>query len=358
MRLDDLKQAMDTIALDVEPVHRQEYQQAVDGRVRARRRYRAVAAGALGAAAVLAAAVVAPTVMDDASPTPPSDKDNGVVDKSDGDLGTTLPAVTEKGVVFYTQPAGARLVGHAVSDPGQRSITFSATPTTLNLAWSAECWDPLVTGVGNGAGYRVLVNGKFLEGGSPCAGGSPDGPIQPGGSFGGGSRTQNAAGWAKYGVKVGEPFEVTLKLDDTGENSYRQGVAPQLAAAIFTRGPADLISGVWVDRENVHEGHLYRAIAWEIGRVVDGRRARVVLGLPASDHKLYVESGAEHVRGALVLSSGPQGGRTSFQPGVSSGGLSGDLVSPERGSVSISGWGRRGSPASGTIYVVAYERVE
>jgi hypothetical protein len=87
MRLDDLKQAMDTIALDVEPVHRQEYQQAVDGRVRARRRYRAVAAGALGAAAVLAAAVVAPTVMDDASPTPPSDKDNGVVDKSDGDLG-------------------------------------------------------------------------------------------------------------------------------------------------------------------------------------------------------------------------------------------------------------------------------
>jgi len=358
MRLDDLKQAMDTIALDVEPVHRQEYQQAVDGRVRARRRYRAVAAGALGAAAVLAAAVVAPTVMDDASPTPPSDKDNGVVDKSDGDLGTTLPAVTEKGVVFYTQPAGARLVGHAVSDPGQRSITFSATPTTLNLAWSAECWDPLVTGVGNGAGYRVLVNGKFLEGGSPCAGGSPDGPIQPGGSFGGGSRTQNAAGWAKYGVKVGEPFEVTLKLDGSGKSSYRHGVAPQMGAAIFTRGPAELVNGVWVSKERVYEGHLYRAVAWKFGKVVDGRRSKITLDLPASDHKLYVESGADHVRGALILDHGPQQIQTWFQPGVSTGGSGGDLVSPERGRVSVSAWGHKDSPATATIYVVAYERVE
>ncbi len=356
MRLDELKQAMETIAHDVEPVDRQEYQQAVDGRVRARRHHRAVGAGVLAAAAVLAALVVIPNVVDDATPTPPSDKDNKVVDKGDEDPGTTLPTVTEKGVVFYTQPAGAGLVGHAVSDPGQRSITFSVTPTTLDLAWSDDCWDPEVKGVRKGADYRMLVNGKFVMG-SRCAG-SPSGPIEPGGSFGGGSPIQNAAGWAKYGLKVGEPFEVTLKLDGTGRNSYRHGVAPQLAAAIYTRGPEELINGVWVSEERVYEGHLYRAVAWEFGKVVDGRRSRVTLDLPPSDDKLYVESGADHVRGALVLSSGPHGGRTSFQPGVSMGGSNGDLISPDRGSVSVSGWGRGDSPASATIYVVAYELVE
>lgn len=356
MRLDELKQAMETIAHDVEPADRQEYQQAVDGRVRARRRNRVVGAGVIASAAVLAAVIVAPTVLDNAAPTPPSNQDDGVVDKSDKTT-TSLPTLEEKGVAFYTQPAGARLVGHAVSDPGQRSISFTVTPATLDLAWSAECWDPTVKGVGTGADYRVLVNGRFLEGGN-CGGQPPYEPIEPAGHFGGGSPTQNAAGWAKYGLKLDTPFEVTLKLEGTGKNSYRHGVAPQLGAAIYTRGPDEVINGVRINPEHIYKGRLYRAVAWKFGQVVDGRRSVITLDLPASDHKLYVERGAVKVRGAFVLSGGPQRARRLFSAGVSSGGSRGDLVSPERGNVSVSGWGRKDSPASGTIYLIAYELVD
>ncbi len=263
--------------------------------------------------------------------------------------------MTEKGTVFYTRPAGATLVEHSVSDPGQRSISFTVTPATLDLAWSGFCWDPAVKGVGKGAGYRMLVNGKFL-GGSNCEG-SPDGPIEPEVHFGE-SPTQNARGWAEYGVKVDTPFEVTLKLEDTGRNSYRHGIAPQMGAAIFTRGPEQLINGVLVNPERIYEGPLYRAVAWKFGKVVDGRRSNITLDLPASDHKLYVEYGADHARGALVLDAGPRLGRHSFQPGVSVGGSSGDLVSADRGSVSLSGWGRHDSLAAATIYVIAYELVD
>jgi len=59
-----------------------------------------------------------------------------------------------------------------------------------------------------------------------------------------------------------------------------------------------------------------------------------------------------------MLSSGPRAGRTSFQPGVSTGGSSGDLISPDRGSVSVAGLGRKDSPAAATIYVIAYELVD
>ncbi len=360
MRLDELKQAMETIAHDVEPADRQEYQQAVDGQIRARRRNRVVGAGVLASAAVLAAMVVIPNVMDDAAPTPPSDKNDGVVDKSksNGNVDeTSLPTLTEKGTVFYTRPAGATLVEHAVADPGQRSITFSVTPTTLDLAWSDFCWDPAEKDAGNnGAGYRMLVNGKFVTG-SNC-GGSPYGPIEPGGYFGGGSPTQNAAGWAKYGLKVDTPFEVTLKLEDTGTNSYRHGVAPQLGAAIYTRGPDEVINGVGINPEHIYKGRLYRAVARKFGQVVDGRRSGITLDLPASDHKLYVERGAVRMRGAFVLDRGPQLGLTLFQQGVSSRTSSGNLVSPERGSVSLVGWGHKDSPASGTIYLIAYELVD
>ncbi len=361
MRLDELKQAMGTIAEDLDSVDRQAYQRAVDDRVSARRRHRVVGAGLVAAVAVLAAVVVTPRLMPDTTPPIATDNSNedgdkSRVGKSNKDVDTTsLPTLTDNGTVFYTQPAGATLIGHAVSDPGQLSLTFTVTPTTLDLAWSDFCWDPAIKNYGEGAGYRMLVNGQFF-GGSDC-GGLPYGPIEPMSSFDG-SPTQNAAAWAKYGVRVGAPFEVTLKLNGTGKASYRRGVAPQLGVAIFTNAPEELINGVRVDMQQIHKGRLYRAVAWEFGEVVDGRRSAITLELPASDHKLYVESGADHVRGALVLDSGSPLSRHSFNPGVSSGGSSGDLVSPERGSISIFGWGRNDSPATGTIYMIAYELVE
>lgn len=355
MNIDELKQSLTTVADEVDDLGSHDRLAGVESKVATRRRT-TILGTSLAAAVAIVAVAVAPSVLDGADdrtpptdPTPTRKSGNPDVDE------TSLPTVVEKGTTFYTEPAGASLFALAVADPDQQTLTMKVVPRTLDLSWTDFCWDPSVKDLDNGADFKVFINGTFI-GGSTC-GGRPYGPIEAESSFGGSSAT-NEETWAQYGVQVGQSFEMSIQLRQHGEHSSAHGVDPRMGLAIFERAPEQQIHGVGLNPESIFKGHLYRLVASQFGEVVDGERTRITLDLPESDQKLYVERGAAHVRGALVVDGGPQLGSTSFQPGVSTGGSSGDLVSPDRGSITVSGWGREDSPASGTIYALVYELVE
>ena len=220
MNIDELRQSLSAIAEDARPdaTTTAERIDAVDQLVKDQRRNTVV--GAVAAAAVAIAAVaIAPAVLGGSDSTEPAHHtDNG------------LPAVVERGTAFYTQPAGSTLIGHGVAEPGAREISFTFTPSTLNLSWEQECWDPQLKGLDKGAWYSSYVNGHPL-GGSTCQGPASADPLNGTGSFGE-SPAANENGWQDMGVQVGEPSTFTLRLTKHADRA----VDPQLVAGVWSAG--------------------------------------------------------------------------------------------------------------------------
>lgn len=336
MKIDELKQTLTEMADEVEDRGGLDRLAGVDHKVTARRRTTAV--GMTLAAVVTAAAVAIVPNLDGSHHTPPAD--------TNGKQTSSLPTITDKGTSFYSSPGGAALLGHVVAEPGQREVSFTFTPDTLNLSWEQFCWDPSRSG-SHGAEYSTFVNGHPL-GGSTCAGG-PDGPMSGTSSFGDGSPRRNAMGWARLDVRVGKSSTFTVRITKHADRS----VDPQLGAAVYAHAPQMLDGGVWYDRQVVYLGHTYEAAAVN-SAALSGRLTRVSVDLPPSDTKLYVFQGATHLKGQLKLIT--RGGSGMLLPAGSLGGGNGDLVDPDQGSVTVSGASKDGK-STGTIYVVVYQRV-
>ena len=130
------------------------------------------------------------------------------------------------------------------------------TPTTLDLTWAADCWDPAVTSPARAparaANYQLFVNDQPLFE-TPCSGDS-FGPLGPSSSFDGGP-ARNANAWRQFGLRVGEPVTFTMRVK---ASSADRGVAPQPLFAVWEQAPRTQIDGVWHDDEVVVAGHTYR----------------------------------------------------------------------------------------------------
>ncbi len=338
MNIDELKQTLTEVADEVDDRGGLDRLTGVDHKVTARRRTAAV--GMTLAAVITAVAVaIVPTVLDGSDSTSPADQT--------GKQTSSLPTITDRGTTFYTSPGGAALLGHVVSEPGQREVSFTFTPDTLNLTWEQFCWDPNRAGGEHGAEYSTFVNGHPL-GGSTCAGG-PDGPISGTSSFGSGSPRSNGSGWAGLGVRVGKPSTFTVRITKHADHS----VASQLGAAIYAHAPQVHDAGVWYDQQVVYLGHTYEAAAVS-SAALSGRLTRASADLPPSDTKLYVFLGVTHLKGQLQLGSGGGSGMNLARGSL--GGGTGDLVDSDQGSVTVSGSSKDGK-STGTIYVVVYQRV-
>ena len=337
MNIDELKQTLSQVADEVDDRGGHDRLAGVDHKVATRRRSITVGT-AVAAVITIAAVAIAPSLVG-GSGTPPAD--------SNRTRTSSLPTITDRGTAFYTSPGGAALLGHVVARPGQREVSFTFTPKTLNLTWEQFCWDPDRSRGGHGADYSTFVNGHPL-GGSTCAG-RPDGPIAGTSSFGGGSPHSNAAGWARLGVRVGKPSTFTVRITEHADRS----VAPQLGGAVYAHAPQEHSAGVWYDRQIVYLGHTYDAAVMK-SATVSGRLTRVSVDLPPSDTKLYVFQGVTNLNGQLKLVAG--GGSGMGLPRGSLGGGNGALVDPDQRSVTVSGSSKDGK-STGTIYVVVYQRV-
>ncbi len=339
MNIDELRQSLSAIAEEARPdaTTPDERIDAVDQLVKDHRRNSVV--GAVAAAAVAIAAVaIAPAVLGGSDSTEPAHHtDNG------------LPAVVERGTAFYTQPAGSTLIGHEVAEPGAREISFTFTPSTLNLSWEQECWDPQLKGLDKGAWYSSYVNGHPL-GGSTCQGPASADPLNGTGSFGE-SPAANENGWQDMGVKVGEPSTFTLRLTQHADRA----VDPQLVAGVWERGEQVQTDGVWYDRQLVYKGHSYQVVAAKVAQLDGTRAVTAGVDLPASEHQLYVYQGAQHVTSGLQLHA-DSSGVTQLGKGVTGGG-SGDTVPLDRRTAQV-----RAHPvnpdAAGQIFVLVYERTD
>ena len=337
MNIDELKRGLATIADEVEDSGSLDRLAGVDHKAAVQRRARVLGTGLVAAVAVAAVALAPSVVSRSHAPTQPADHGDG------------MPTVTQRGVAFYTQPAGSTLIGHVAAVPGATRVSFTFTPNTLDLGWDDECWDPGVKEVDRGAWYSASVNGHPL-GSSTCQG-KPDGGPLSATSFFSDSPTGNGRGWSRLGVRVGEPSTFTVRIT----KPPGLGAAPQMVAGVWERGEHLETDGVWYDRQLVYRGHAYQAVDARVAQLDGTRVAQATVVLPPSDHPLYVYRGAQHVTHGLQL-AGDSAGLVQLGAGVTGGG-SGHTVAVGRTHAVV-----RAHPKSpetrGQIFVLVYERID
>ncbi|HEY7043825.1 MAG TPA: hypothetical protein VH419_09175 [Nocardioidaceae bacterium] len=337
MKVDELKQGLATLAEETENRGIHERLVGIDGKVASHRRAKWIGTGVVAMLAI-AAAAIAPGILDTNADRTPAAND-------DRHAGFNLPTVSDHGTTFYTDPAGARLIGHGVADPGATEVSFSFTPSTLDLAWEGFCWDPTLAAAAQGADYSTFVNGNPVSG-STCQDSPGPYPVAPTGSFGS-SPSQNVNAWADLGVVVGKPSTFTLRI--TGHAG--RSIAPQLGGAVYERGTQQRIEEIWYPQQVVFDDHTYQAVASNV-RGFEGRKpSQISIGLPRADHAWYVFRGADHVHGGVNVSA------MGHLPAGVPGGGTGDLVPIDDRTFTVTARGL--SPDSrGTIYVVVYKRID
>ncbi|MBA2716109.1 MAG: hypothetical protein H0U51_03495, partial [Propionibacteriales bacterium] len=215
MNLDDLKQTLTTMADDVQvqdPVARIA---GVDDKLRAARRRKAAAAGVGAAAAAAVLAVGVPSVFSAAPDqgTGPAERGERVNSEEPtkrdrgGIIATSLPTVEDNGAVFYSEPGGDTLIGSAVGEPGQTSVTLTVTPETQALSYVQFCWQPGVE-ISDPVDYSSFLNGRPNTG-SGCD--ARYGPLQPEIQFSDDPEV-NSLGWQHMGVTPGEPMTFRIAV--------------------------------------------------------------------------------------------------------------------------------------------------
>ena len=340
MNIDELKRSLATMADEADESDHGGAATRLDGidhKVSRQRRMSVLATG-LAAAVAVAAVVGVPAVLDR------SDHRTPLTDHS-----SSLPTLVDHGTAIYTSPAGDRLIGHGVATPGERVISFTFTPTTLDLNWEQFCWDPAVRPRGHGADYSTSVNGHPLTS-STCQDAPGTDPVDGTSTFGD-TPTSNANGWSDLGVEVGKPSTFMLRISGHAD----RGVAPQLGAVVYENGPRLETDGVWYDQQVVYKGHTYEAVAAKASPLERDGHTTLTVELPQSDHQIYVYTGAQHVRGGMLLGSGSQG-LIQLGKGVTGGG-SGDLVRLGKASVTVVA-NTKDPRSTGTIYALVYVQVD
>ncbi|MEP6665806.1 MAG: hypothetical protein ABJA81_05105 [Nocardioidaceae bacterium] len=348
MNIDDLKQSLAVMADDVHDLETTDRLAGIDHKVKTKRRT-VVTGAAFVAAVMITAIVVTPNVTGNGDTNPPATDQTASNPDKTGVTKTSLGTVNDHETLFYTEPAGATLIGHVVANAGDRTVSLVVTPSTLDLAWTDVCWDPGGNNKGR-ASSNTSVNGHPL-GASSCSG-APDGPLVAQGNFGD-SPAVNEASWRSLGVKVGQPTTITMRLD----TRHGSGDQPQLGFAVYERGEQRQEQGLWFEGQVVRNGHTYQAMSWTISDLSGLPRTTINLDLPESVYPLYVVAGAEHLNGRLVLSENDD---TSvvFRAGLTdAGGRTGDMVSSSEHFVTAVGRSDNGA-TTGRIYLIAYVRID
>jgi hypothetical protein len=278
MRIDEFKHALGTIADDLGEIDQVDFLGEVDRKVSHARRVRAVGAGGgLVAAVTVGALVLAPGLLGGGQgDVPPAEQPT-----AEG-FATDLPTVVDNGVAFYETPAGDRLVGHAVSEPGEVRVRFEFTPQTADLSYAFTCWGP---GADRELFVELAVNGQGLTSTS-CAPAMEEQPLlNTPNTFG--TPAENAASWQqRAGVQPGESVTVEAAILPP----YRdKPAAEQLRIAVgFYENSADVIvrDDLTVERQTVFDGHTYQLVDTALGEM-SGRRLELTASLAGVDGRAW-----------------------------------------------------------------------
>jgi hypothetical protein len=181
--------------------------------------------------------------------------------------------------------AGDRLLGAKFGAAGDASVSFDVTVPDTRVSFSIAC-----SGVRPGAMADLEVNGR------PVAGSGCDRIAEL--DAGGNRIGQGNEGWdPSLGIRPGATVHVTLRL---GPHGKAPGPLDDLVlgAAVYHDAPPVARVAGWDIPELVEgpDGHLYRYTDDVESR--PGQR-RLVLHLPASPHRRFVQYASAHARGML-----------------------------------------------------------
>ncbi len=358
MKLDDLKQTLTTMANDVQVQDPAARIAGVDDKLRAARRRKAVGAGVGVAAAATVLAVAVPSVFSSAPDQGPGPAGRGeqvntqepTTRERDGIIATSLPTVEDNGTVFYSEPGGDTLIGEAVGEPGQTSVTLTVTPETQDLAHVQFCWQPGVgdSGVSDAVDYNSFVNGR-PNNGSEC--GARYGPLQPEIRFSD-DPAVNSRGWQHQGVTPGEPMTFRIAVPPS-QRRQAEAAGVQLGVALYANtGRRVEDYGTTIPTEAVFAGHSYTLVDRKFTSFVD-HQGEIDVPLPASTSPLYVVSGVRGVSSRYVV-TGPNNTLNKSMVGGAS-----EFSSPvRRGQQVATVKVRSPEDAEGQLYLLIYERID
>lgn len=344
MRLDQLKDSLADLAEEVPTDESYARLSGVNDKIARARRQRQWGTAAVVVAAVLAVIAIPSVVIrgDKADrPTPPTATDEG------------LSTIEEKGIAFYTDAAGSKLIGHIVTDEGASTGQITVVPETLDLAWSADCYLDMPERQVDQKRLVWLdlrVNGRDL--GSQSCGGRPadSAPLEAGSYFGANSSpAANERGWADLGTGVGE--SMTFELEIRGA---RDLVAEaQVAAGLYERGSYSQHSGVWLADRETWSGADYEFVGL---RIADFERTPSVVteNLSEPDGGTIARIGLVDTADGRGLAVSATGGSARYEldDGASF------VVRPKEGLAQMRiRIGMQRSDVSGSIYVAEYRRV-
>jgi hypothetical protein len=286
MTIDELRQTLSTMAEEVDSVDAATRLRAIDAKVVRARRQR-IGAGVACAAVAAVVALVVPGLVNAGSDGPrPANSPMTSTSR------TALPTVEDKGIRFYTSPAGDTLLGEAMGGTGARVVRLRVVPTTTDLSYRSVCSQPHPAPKGELV-YDVTINGR------PVKGASCDGPIQgplgPDTSYGSSPRVNRDAWRTDVGVVPGKP--ITLRVSLKPFVSTSRAATTQLGIALYAdTGPMVRDHGVWLDQETVVDGRTYELVRRAFSRV-RGRHGHLRLQLPKASAPLYLEYGVGRARG-------------------------------------------------------------
>ena len=355
MNLDDLKQTLTTMADDVQVQDPAARIAGVNDKLRGARRGKAVGAGVGVAAAATVLAVAVPSVFSRAPDQGSGPAERGeqvnteesTTPERDGILATVLPTVEDHGAVFYSEPGGDTLIGEAVGEPGQTSVTLTVTPQTQDLAYVAFCWQSGV-GSSDAVDFSSFVNGRPISG-SEC--GARYGPLQPDVRLSPDPQA-NSRRWQHMGVTPSDPmtFKIAVPVSQRRE-AEEAGV--QLGVGLYANtGPRIKDSGVTIPTEAVFAGHSYTLVDRKFTSFVD-HQGEIDVPLPASTSPLYVVSGVRGVSSRYVV-TGPNNTLNKSMVGGAS-----EFSSPvRRGQQVATVKVRSPEDAEGQLYLLIYERID
>jgi hypothetical protein len=344
MNIEDLKQTLAQMADEVDPLDETNRLRGVEAKVTAARRRRVGASAGVVAAGAALALLVPGLVNGSPDSSDPSD----TTSTTPSSTGSVLPVVEDKGLSFYTSPAGDTLLGESVGRPGERSVSLRVPAPTTDLAYQSVCWQRGIP-VRGPEMYHVTINGRPIADIS-CGDEPPPGPLGSDGRFGSSPKANRTLWRGDLGVVPGEP--VTLRVFLRPWQGAAGARPPQLGIALYAEtGPIVRIHGLWLDRQQVVGGHTYRLVRSQITQV-EGLSGRVSLDLPSAEAPLYVVKGVADVHGRYWTDSADSSSGISASTASSTSDL--EPVGQRRSTMSIH---LRRAPGA-LIYLLAYERID
>jgi hypothetical protein len=338
MNIDELRQTLQTMALETDPVDDRDRLHEVERRVTRARRRRAGAV--IGCAVAVAALTVAVPSLVGTGDGQDSSTDSVTRPTS------TLPTVEDRGTRFYTSPAGDTLLGEAMGRTGSPSLTLRVVPPTDDLSYRSVCWRPTASRSPRLL-YDLVVNGHRVK--SASCDGRPYGPLGPDSTFGPGSPRANISAWRGLGVFPGH--EMTLRLSLRPGVSARVAASTQLGVAVYANtGARGHDHGVWYPQQVVVDGDTY-GLARRGLRAVSGLRGHLSMDLPVTAQPLYLVYGVEGAHSGYDLTGDSSGAHSETSGASSYAGMG------KRGQRTAHADVRLQGRPGATLYILAYRRV-